>query len=381
MKKYITLVLVLALCVILAISAATFSASCQKAPGTLNILCFQGYAEDKWVKPFEEANNCKVNITYIGTVDECFAKAKAAPDQYNVVSIDSGRVQMYYDAGIIQAIDTGKLANYSKVGEFFRTHPYAELEPGKKFHVPITWGDQDFVVNIEKVGDQIKSYLTDLSDGKQALSYNVLKAPEFKGQVSVFDETTNVTNMSAIAAGKVPPFQLDDAGYAAMIEELTAWAANCRNFTVGFDSEMQNLTNEDVMLLLTGNNALVAGALVDQGLGDKFAHFLPAEGTICWIDGWVITKPTTGESKDLAEKYIDYMIGDQGQTDLANIVGFGIVNSAGSTGYRPEVMARTWWYGTSIDDFPVPLYVMVTEEDPQKRVDTWNQIKASIGAQ
>ena len=187
--------------------------------------------------------------------------------------------------------------------------------------------------------------------------------------------------MSAIAAGKVPPFQLDNSGYDAMVTELTEWATNCRNFTGGFDAEMQNLTNEDVMLLLTGNNALVAGSLVDQGFADKFTHYLPTEGTICWIDGWVITKPTEGQSLDLAMKYIDYMIGDQGQVELAEIVGFGVVNPAGASGYRPEVIARTWWYGTSIDDFPVPLYVMVTEEDPQKRVDTWNGIKASIGAQ
>ncbi len=381
MKRYLTIAVVFIICIALAVSISTFTGACAKKPGTLSIMCFQGYAEDSWVKPFEEKYNCTVNVTYIGTVDECFAKAKAAPDQYNIISNDSGRIQMYYDAGIIQAIDTSKLENYGKVGEFFRTHPYAEVEPGKRFHVPICWGDQDFIVNTEKVGEEIKPYLVDLPNGKQALSYAVLKAPEFKDLVSIFDETTNVTNMSAISAGKVPPFQLDDAGYEAMKTELTAWAQNCRTFTTGFDSEVGVLTNEDVFAMLTGNNALVAGALVDQGLGDKFTHYLPSEGTICWIDGWVITKPTSGESLDLALKYIDYMIGDQGQNELASIVGFGVVNAAGAAGYRPEVMARTWWYGTSIDEFPVPLYVMVTEEDPQKRVDTWNEIKASIGAQ
>jgi len=49
---------------------------------------------------------------------------------------------MYYDAGLIQPIETSKLTNYNKVGKFFREHPYAEVEPGKKFHVPITWGTQ-----------------------------------------------------------------------------------------------------------------------------------------------------------------------------------------------------------------------------------------------
>jgi spermidine/putrescine-binding protein len=362
-------------------TVANILAACAPpAKAKLSIICFKGYAEDDWVKPFEEKFNADVEVTYIGTVEECFAKTKAAPDQYNIVSIDSGRVQMYYDAGLIQAIDVTKLENYGKIGEYFRTHPYAEVEAGKKFQVPITWGDQDFIVNIEKVGDQLGPYLKDLGNGRQALSYAVMKAPEFKGMVTMFDEATNVTNMSAIAAGITDnPFDLDEEEYARMIEELTAWAQNCRTFTTGFDSEKAILTGEDAYISITGNNALQANALVEEGLGGKFMHYLPAEGTICWIDGWVITKPTKGASLDLALKYIDYMIGDEGQTKLAQLVGFGIVNPAGAGGYTDAVKERTWWYRGSIDEFPVPLYVMVTEEDPERRVDTWIEIKAKLG--
>lgn len=383
------LVLVISISIMLSFSFAGCKAPVEEAEeveevseeigGTLSILCFKGYAEDDWVKPFEEKYNCKVEVTYAGTVEEHFTKTKAAPDQYNIISNDSGRVQMYYDAGLIQAIDVSKLENYGKIGDYFRTHPYAEMEEGKKFHVPICWGDQDFIVNMEAVGEDIQLYLSDIPGGKQTLSYEVMKAPEFKGLVTMFDESGNVTDMSAIAAGYTPPFTLDEDGYAAMIEELTAWAENCRTFTTGFDSEKSILTSEDAYISITGNNALQAMALVEEGMGDKFAHFLPTEGTICWIDGWVITKPTEGASLDLALKYIDYMIGDEGQTKLAELVGFGIVNVGGSGGYTNEVKERTWWYPQPIDDFPVPLYIMVTDEDPERRVDTWNEIKAGLG--
>ena len=389
----LVLVLVISISIVLSFSFASCKASAveeaaeevpaeevsEEVGGTLSILCFQGYAEDDWVKPFEEKYNCKVEITYAGTVEEHFTKTKAAPDQYNIISNDSGRVQMYYDAGLIQAIDVSKLENYSKVGEYFRKHPYAEMEEGKKFHVPITWGDQDFIVNTDAVGDKLEAYLTDVGDGKQTLSYEVMKAPEFEGLVTMFDEATNVTNMSAIAAGYTPPFTLDEEGYAAMIEELTAWAENCRTFTAGFDSEKSILTGEDAYISITGNNGPQALGLVEEGVGDKFTHFLPTEGTISWIDGWVITKPTEGASLDLALKYIDYMIGDEGQAKLAELVGFGIVNAGGSSGYTDVLKERLWWYSGSIDDLPVPLYVMVTEEDPERRVDTWNEIKAGLG--
>ena len=84
----------------------------------------------------------------------------------------------------------------------------------------------------------------------------------------------------------------------------------------------------------------------------NFTQFAMTEGTICWIDGWVITKPTTGKSLDLAYKYIDMMIGDQVQNELAKLIGFGIVNPAGGEGFSPVIKDSYLWY-QDINEFPV----------------------------
>jgi len=374
MKRVCVLLLSLVMIIFFVIPAMA-----EKEGGTLSILCFQGYAEDDWVKPFEEKYNCEVKVTYIGTVEECFTKTKVAPGQYNIVSNDSGRVKMYYDAGVIQAIDVSRLENYSKMGEFFRTHPYAEVEPGKRFHVPFCWGVQAFAVNVEALGEQLTPYISGDLHGVKTLSYAVLKAPEFKDKVSIVDESTNVTNMAAIVAGYTPPFNLDEEGYGAMIKELTLWAQNCRTFTAGLDSVVSTLANEDSYVNLVWGDPITMIQFEDMGIGDKFEAFLPTEGSINWIDGWVITKPTKGKSLDLALKYIDYMIGDEGQAKLAALVGYGVVNIAGRVGYSDMVFKKTPWYTKPIEEFPITIYVMVAEEDPQRRVDTWNEIKAGLG--
>ncbi|MCL5985127.1 MAG: extracellular solute-binding protein, partial [Actinobacteria bacterium] len=289
-------------------------------------------------------------------------------------------VKMYYDAGLIQAIDVSKLENFGKMGEFFRTHPYAVMEPDMRFHVPIVWGAQAFAVNVEALGDQLDPYVSE-TNGVKTLSYAVLKAPELKGKVSMVDESTNVTNMAAIAAGITDdPYNLDEEEYAKMIEELTLWAQNSRTFTAGLDSVVSVLANEDSYINLVWGDPITLMQLEDMGIGDKFAAMLPTEGTLNWIDGWALTKPTKGGSLDLALKYMDYMISDDGQTKLANLVGYGIINPAGAGGYADIVKNKTPWYVGSIGDFPVKLYVMLAEEDPQKRVDTWNEIKAGLGS-
>lgn len=382
MKTLMRVALVFAL---LGITAPVLFAGGKKEAGTptLSVICFAGYAEPEWVEPFEKQNNCKVKVTYAGTIEEHFTKVKAAPDEYNIVSIDSGRVQMYYDAGLIQAIDTSKLSSYAKIGEFFREHPFAQLEPGKKFQVPICWGVQVITINVDKLPAAVlQKYAKNLGTNQRSISLDILTAPETKGLTAFFDEPGNIWSIAAIhlgldELGLKDPFTFEeDRDWQLVGRRLQEWKANARTYTVGADSELGVLMNEDVLVSLGGNDAPESLALEDAGVRGSFTVFPMTEGTICWLDGWVITKPTSGASLDLALKYIDYMIGDQGQKQLANLVGFGIVNPAGASGANPVILDQCPWYGKDISEFPVPLHIMLAEEDPGKRVNEWAKIKA-----
>jgi len=372
---FITLLIITFSSLILFAGGAKEGAKKEKGKPTLSIICFQGYAEPEWVKPFEEKYNCEVKVTYAGTVEEHFTKVKAAPSEYNIVSNDSGRVKMYYDAGLIQPIDTSKLENYGKIGKFFREHPYSQVIPGEKYHVPIVWGTQTITINTSKVPEsKLAPYL---STDKKTVSLDVLTAPEFKGETAFFDESSNVVSIAAIHLGIKTPFNFGPNDWDKVSKRLLEWKRNARTFTTGLDSEFGVLIGEDAYILLGGNDALLNLKLEEAGARKNFTQYAMTEGTICWIDGWVITKPTKGDSLDLALNYIDYMIGDKGQKELANLVGFGIVNPGGSGGFNPVVLDSAWWYGKDISQFPAPLYVMTPEEDPGKRVELWNKVKAT----
>jgi spermidine/putrescine-binding protein len=158
--------LLLALFFVLA-AAAWAGGGKEAAKPTLSIICFQGYAEDSWVLPFEQKYDCDVQVTYAGTVEEHFTKVKAAPSEYNIVSIDSGRVLLYRDADLIKPIDTSKLSNYNKIGEFFREHPYGKMPDGSKLHVPIVWGTQTITINTGRVpADMLAKFLTKTPRGR-----------------------------------------------------------------------------------------------------------------------------------------------------------------------------------------------------------------------
>jgi spermidine/putrescine-binding protein len=342
----------------------------------LSIMCFQGYAEDSWVKPFEQKYNCTVKIAYAGAVDEMFSKVKAAPSDYNIVSIDPGRITMYKSAGILQPVDTSKLGNYSQMGAFFRNHPYNKmLGGGGIYHIPIVWGTQTITVNTAKLpAAQLARYV---DEKKGTISLNALIAPEFKGKTAFFDESANVCAIAGIQIGAKDPFHFKDDEWQKVSDMLYKWKKNARTFTSGLDSEFSVLSSEDAYIVLGGNDALLNLKLEEAGIRKNFRQFAMTEGTICWIDGWVITKHTSGASLDLAQKYIDMMIGPQVQTELAKLVGFGVVNPAGAGGFSPVIKDKrsTWWY-QDIKTFPARLEIMVPEEDPNKRVELWNKVKA-----
>jgi spermidine/putrescine transport system substrate-binding protein len=355
--------------------AAAVAVSAADKP-VLSIMCFQGYAEESWVKPFEQKYNCTVKIAYAGAVDEMFSKVKAAPADYNIVSIDPGRITMYKAAGLLQPVDTSKLANYSQMGEFFRNHPYNKmLGGGGIYHIPIVWGTQTITVNVAKLpAAQLAKYV----DAKKGtISLDVLTAPEFKGKTAFFDESTNVVSIAGIQIGAKDPFNFKDDEWQKVQDKLYAWKKNARTFTSGLDSEFSVLSSEDAFIVLGGNDALLNLKLEEAGIRKNFRQFAMTEGTICWIDGWVITKPTTGASLDLAQKYIDTMIGAQVQTELARLVGFGVVNPAGAGGFSAVIKDKnsTWWY-QDIKTFPSRLEIMVPEENANRRVELWNKVKA-----
>jgi spermidine/putrescine transport system substrate-binding protein len=339
----------------------------------MSLMCFAGYAEDSWVKPFEEKYGCTVKVNYAGTVEEMFAKVKAAPNEYNIVSIDPGRIPMYNKAGLLQPVDTKKLSNYMKMGAFFREHPYNKILGGATLHIPIVWGTQTITVNVDKVpAAKLAKYV---DNKKHTISLNIFTAPEFKGQTAFFDEAANVCGVSACLLGIKDPFNFAAGDWQKVQDKLYAWKKNARTLTTGLDSEFSVLTSEDAFFVLGGNDALLNLKLEEAGVRKSFKQYAPAPGTICWIDGWVITKPTTGASLDLAYKYIDMMIGDQVQTELAKLIGYGIVNPAGSSGFSDVVKDSCFWY-QDIKSFPSKLFIMMPEEDFARRTELWNKVKA-----
>ena len=72
------------------------------AADELKMIIWEGYADDKYRVPFEEANDATVSFTEAGTGDEMFAQMKDSDGKnYDMVSASSDLPKRLYDADLL----------------------------------------------------------------------------------------------------------------------------------------------------------------------------------------------------------------------------------------------------------------------------------------
>jgi spermidine/putrescine-binding protein len=75
------------LCSVAALAALS---GCKKAPPTLSLLVWEGYADPSFIQGFEAKCQCKVTAAYMGSSDELVAKLRGgASSNYDVISPSS----------------------------------------------------------------------------------------------------------------------------------------------------------------------------------------------------------------------------------------------------------------------------------------------------
>jgi spermidine/putrescine-binding protein len=110
------------------------------AADELKLIIWEGYADDKYKLPFEQANGATVSPTNATNGDEMFSLMNESEGRnYDAVSASSDLPKRLYDRGLLAEIDTSKLANYNKLWDQFKSAPYIAFD-GKLYGVNFAWG-------------------------------------------------------------------------------------------------------------------------------------------------------------------------------------------------------------------------------------------------
>jgi putative spermidine/putrescine transport system substrate-binding protein/spermidine/putrescine transport system substrate-binding protein len=236
------------------------------AAGTLNVLTWEGYANAQWVRPLEQKYGVKVNVTYIGSDDELFAKMRGGQGMtYDVVATNRANLPAFKASNLIVPLDESKVPNYHNV--ILRLKDKAYRLGGRLYAVPFLWGANVLLYNPEYV----KSAPT---------SWNVLWDKTYAGHITMADDSTLSTCFAALARGYKDPFHLSDAQLDAVKNKRSAQRPLLRTYVTGFQDDANMFASGAMVGVSEGSYVVKLAA--QKGL--KLVEAVPREGAISWLD-------------------------------------------------------------------------------------------------
>ena len=325
--------------------AATWST--QAMAKELRVLAWDGYADQDWVKEFEKDTGADVKVVFIGSDDEIWAKIKGSEGKdFDVMAVNTGQLQRYIDAKLVQPIDVSKIPN-QKANQLpiFNdlTKVKGVMRDGKVYAIPFCFDSIGIIYNT----DEVKTPPT---------SMDVLWDPKYKGKVLAYDNGEHNFSFTALTMGIEDPFHLTDDQMQKIKAKLIDLKHNVLSFYTTADEATQIYKNNDVALVWANYGQQQVKSLQDAGA--HVAYVNPKEGALAWLDTWAVT--VGAKDKDLAEQWINFLMQKKIGAQLTERTGFGNT-VAPSNNAKP-------------DD---KLVYVEQVENPTKRADLWNEIKAA----
>jgi putative spermidine/putrescine transport system substrate-binding protein/spermidine/putrescine transport system substrate-binding protein len=323
------------------------------AADELKMIIWEGYADDSYRVPFEEANDATVSFTEAGTGDEMYAQMKDSDGKnYDMVSASSDLPKRLYDADLLAEIDTSKLTNYKDLWDQFKTPEYITFD-SKLYGVNFAWGPTLMIHNPDVVTTA-------------PTSWRALMDEQYSGKISTWNYPLQIAQY-ALLLDPVPEdvYVLTDEQLAQVKDLLVAQRPLVRKYW-DLGGELAELWANGEVVIADGWTWITNTILAADG---KIQETIPTEGVTGWSDSWVISK--AAKNYDLALKWADWMIGVEGQVGLTEVMGYSITNKAAAASL-PESVQESLRL-TAVEDEYAKIHMWKFVANYDKWVQVWNE--------
>lgn len=250
----------------------------------LRFLTWSNYYPETLLKEFTEKTGVRVEISYMSSNEELFAKLRAGATGYDLIQPSDYMVRRLTKLDMLAPINHQALPHASNLDEYYRNLPY---DKGLVHSIPFTWGTTGIALNVAKVKVPANGVswkmVYDSPDGRHTSLLDDMR--------EVF---AGVFTWKGISLNSTAP---DDLLLAR--KEI----ARAREKILTFSSEPRPL-------MLKGEITIAQCFSVDGNQAHKedpnIQYFIPNEGGTIWTDNFAI--PTASQKKDAAHAFIDFFL-------------------------------------------------------------------------
>ncbi|MBO7302939.1 MAG: extracellular solute-binding protein [Clostridia bacterium] len=235
--------------------------------------------------------NVKVNYLTFSSNEDLYAKLSSGAASYDVIIPSDYMIQRLANEGYLQEINFDNIPNYEKsITEDFRGLYY---DPENKYSVPYTYGMIGVIYNASVVPE----------DEPNIGSWDLMWDPDYKGQILQYNNSRDAFGTAFYKNGW--DVNTDDkAVWDNALVELQEQFPILQNYVM--DEIYNNMENGEAAIA-----SYYAGdyfTMVDNQAEGVDLQFYYPENTNIFVDAMCI--PTCAQNKDLAEKYINFMLSD-----------------------------------------------------------------------
>ncbi len=275
-----------------------------KGEGALNVVAWEGYAADDWVKPFEAETGCKVNRKYAGSSDEMVALMRqGGGSQYDLVSASGDATLRLIYGRNVQPINMSLITHAKDFIPDLQAPPFNTVG-GLHYGVSYEWGPNTLLFQTEKVKG---------TPGSWSSIYD----KQYSGLVTVPDNPIQIADAALFlshsqpALGITDPYELNQKQMDAAVALLKEQRPLIKKYWA--------LASDEVDLFKNGD-AVIGAAWPYQTITLKQAKVpvdetLPAEGVTGWADSWMIS--AKAPHRNCAYKWINYVTAPKVQAQQA----------------------------------------------------------------
>lgn len=343
---------------ILAVSLAC--GACGKKVDSLNLLVWEGYADESAIRDFAQSHHCKISALYMGSSDELVAKLRGgSASNYDVISPSSDVAASIARTGLATPLDLSKLPSYSQLSSKLRDLPLVKAH-GQVYGVPFMWGPNPLLYDTTAFAQAPDSW---------AIFWN----PKYKGKISVWDDLSTVYMAAQILGYDKPDpshlYNLSDEELSAVKKKLIELKPSIRKiWTTG--GELTNLFQNHEIVLAMGwplnTNDL-------RKANFPIGEIIPKENTTGWIDHLMITAASS--HKELALSFLEYMIEAKTQKLVTDRTHYTPANPGAA-----QFLTADEIKSLHLDDPDAYMQRIYFWQDVPRRAkynEIWNEVKAA----
>ncbi len=284
-------------------SASNLPTSIGKGEGQLNLVAWEGYAESKWVKPFEAATGCVVHAKYAGSSDEMVTLMRQSGGQYDMVSASGDASLRLISGGDVAAMNVNLVPEWKNFIPQLQSPPHNTVN-GVHYGISLQWGPNSLLYNTKSVTPA-------------PTSWAAIYSPQYRGLVTVPANPIQIADAALYLSKAQPslgitdPYELTEAQLDAAAKLLKEQRPLVKKYWTGAADEVE---------LFKSGDATIGAAWPLQTNTLEADHvpvkeIIPSEGVTGWADTWMLA--THAKDPSCAYKWVNWVSTPKVQAEQA----------------------------------------------------------------